>query len=178
MKANKSINKALSVLDAAQPRPLLRRYKNIEIKMDNDKKSSTSTAISLVVGLIAFFVAKYGYQHFFGTKAGDLNKELVTPASQLNETLPMMVDSETRLDSTAGFNKTFRYNYTLVNYTSEELDPKSIEAALGEKLINSVCTTKEMEVFTKNSVPVSYAYHGKNGKQVTVITVSPSQCES
>ncbi|WGS60571.1 hypothetical protein [Vibrio lentus] len=111
-------------------------------------------------------------------KESELDSALMQAASQINQNLPMMVDAETRWDSTSGFQKQFRYSYTLVNYAAEDLDPKSIKTSMQSQLINSVCTTKEMQIFVNNGVPVIYAYYGKNGKQVTTITVHPSSCET
>ena len=139
-------------------------------------------AVLIVVvfsGEIGKMVGKSTSERFFeGKKESELNSVLMQAASQINKNLPIMVDTETRLDATVGINKQFRYNYTLVNYTAEELDPNAIIEAMEEKIINSVCTTKEMEVFVNNGVPVTYAYHGKNGKQLTTITVQPVQCKN
>lgn len=130
-------------------------------------------------GGIGKLVGKSTGERFFeGKKESELNSVLIQAANQINQNLPMMVDSETRLDSTVGINNQFRYNYTMINYPAEELDSKAFKEAMQPQLINSVCTTKEMEVFMKNGVPVTYAYHGKNGKQVTTITIHPSQCKS
>ena len=111
-----------------------------------------------------------------GIKEGELNRALTQAASQINANLPMMVDSGTRLDSTAGLNREFRYHYTLVNYSADELDRSAFENAKRSKLINNVCTSQELEVFVQNGVSVTYAYFGKYGKQIATITVQPSQC--
>ena len=87
-----------------------------------------------------------------------------------------MVDAETRLDSTGGINKQFFYSYTMINHSAEEINTEAFTDAMQPRLINGVCTTKEMEVFMKNNIPVSYVYRGKNGKQFLTITVDPSQC--
>lgn len=130
-------------------------------------------------GGIGKMIGKTTTDRFFeGKNEGALDSALMQAASEINANLPMMVDSETRLDATVGMNKRFRYNYTLINYSANEIEPKAIVDAMQDKLINNVCTSKEMEVFVKNSIPVTYAYFGKNGKQITVITVSPSQCKS
>jgi len=149
--------------------------------MSNDKKKPLGfvlASLMIFVATFAFFGKKYAVQYISGEDNSDLNSTLMKTASQINKKLPMMVDSETRLDSSVGMNRAFRYNYTLVNFTAEELDPNELKELLEERLINSVCTTKEMEVFTKNDVSITYAYHGKNGKQVTTITVLPEQCKS
>lgn len=141
-----------------------------------------------VIGLLLVFafasgigklVGKSTSERFFeGKKESELNSVLIQVANDINLNLPMMVDSETRLDSTVGINKQFRYNYTMINYSAEELDPTAFTDAMQPRLINSVCTTKEMEIFMNNGIPVTYAYHGRNGKQVTTITIHPSQCKS
>ena len=139
-------------------------------------------AIGVVVvvvfaGGIGKLVGSSTSERFFeGKREAELNSVLMRAASELNKNLPMMIDSETRFDSSVGINKQFRYNYTLINYAAEDLDPSAIQSTMEPKLKNTVCTTKEMEVFVKNNVPVTYAYHGKNGTQVAVITVQPSAC--
>ena len=57
-----------------------------------------------------------------GKREGTLDATLKQAATELNENLPMMVDADTRLDTSMGINGKFRYNYTLVNYTAEEFD--------------------------------------------------------
>lgn len=125
-----------------------------------------------VLGLIAVVV-------LFGCSKNSndsLDNALLKAASEMNKKLPMMIDSETRLDTTTGGNKTFQYNYTLVNYSAANISSQEIHNALEQKIINGVCTTKEMEAFVKKGVTVAYAYYGNDGKQITVISVAPSQC--
>lgn len=128
-------------------------------------------------GEIGKFVGKASVDSYYsGKKEGFIDEALLKTANEINSKLPMMVDSDTRLDSTAGLNKSFRYNYTLVNHTSSSVSASDLESALGQRLINKVCTSKETQVFVKNGVTFSYAYFGNDGKQVTVISVTPSQC--
>ena len=89
-----------------------------------------------------------------------------------------MVDSETQLDNVIGVNNIFRYNYTLVNYSSSDISAQDIKSSMEEKIINNVCTTEEMQVFIGNGVTVNYAYYGNKGKLITVISVLPSQCKN
>jgi hypothetical protein len=110
------------------------------------------------------------------TSEEKIDAELLQTASKLNERLPMMVDAETRWDSTVGIDKTMRYNYTLINYSASNLPVQEFRGALEAKLVNNVCTTKEMQVFVKNGVTVTYAYYGNEGKEITVIAVEPSRC--
>lgn len=133
--------------------------------------------IVVFAGGIGKIVGKFTSERFFeGKKESEIDAVLVQAASRINKNLPMMVDSATRLDSTVGFNKQFRYHYTMINYPAEELDPKGFADIMRPQLIKKVCTT--MESFMNNGVSVTYAYYGKNGKQFTTITVQPSQCKS
>ena len=128
-------------------------------------------------GAIGKLVGKSSVDNYYsGKKEGTIDGVLLQTSSKLNEKLPMMVNSETRLDSTVGTNKTMRYNYTLINYSATNISAQDISKALGQKLVNNVCTTKSMQIFVKNGITVSYAYHGNEGKQITVISVAPSQC--
>jgi hypothetical protein len=133
--------------------------------------------VILFSGAIGKLVGKGAVDSYYsGKKEGFIDEALLKTASEINSKLPMMVDSETRLDSTVGLNKSFRYNYTLINYASSSVSASELNSALGQKLINNVCTSKEMQVFVKNGVTVSYAYFGNDGNQVTIISVAPSQC--
>jgi hypothetical protein len=107
---------------------------------------------------------------------GSIEEMLPKFASQLNAKLPIMVDSDTRLDSSMGINKTFRYNYTLVNYSSSDVTAQGIQNAFKQQIETKVCTSQETLAFLKNDVTVSYAYFSNEGEQITVISVTPSQC--
>jgi hypothetical protein len=129
-------------------------------------------------GGIGKIVGKSATESYYaGKKEATIDAALLHTASEMNKTLPMMVDAETRLDSTTGINRTIRYNYTMVNYTVADLDPAQFKQSMEPTIVNKVCTTKEMQVFVRNKVPVSFAYYDKQGKQITVITVPSSSCE-
>lgn len=107
--------------------------------------------------------------------AGSIDESLQQIVSEQNGKLPMMVDSDTRLDSMAVINKTIRYNYTVVHYSASNLLSQKINS-YGPIIVNKVCTTKEMRVYVKNGFTISYAYYDNEGKQITVISVTQSQC--
>ena len=110
-----------------------------------------------------------------------LESALMQAVNEINQHLPTMVNANTRLDSVAATisgNKQFRYKYTLTNFPASKVDIETLTEAEEPRLINSVCTTREMKVFIENGVRVTYAYYGKNGKLITTITVYPYQCKS
>lgn len=133
--------------------------------------------VLLFSGAIGKLIGKSSVESYYeGKKRGSMESALLKAASELNAKLPMMVDAETRLDSSIGLNNTLRYNYTLINHTLSTVTAEQIDSALGEKLVNNVCTSREMQVFVKNGVTVTYAYYGSDGGQITVIAVPPSKC--
>lgn len=133
-------------------------------------------AILLAAGIGKFIGKTTVDSYYAGKREGVINEVLLKAADKLNSKLPMMVDANTRLDSTIGLNERFRYNYTLVNYSSAQISSSQIHNVLGQKLVNNVCTNKEMQAFVNNGVTVSYAYFGNDGKEITVISIAPSQC--
>lgn len=111
-----------------------------------------------------------------GVREGKLDAKLREAANTLNQRLPMQVDAETRLDSSVAADRQFIYKYTLVNITADMLSSSELKAAMEETVINRVCTEQGMQVFVKQGVTVSYAYADKNGKEIAVLSVAPSQC--
>ncbi|MER2493695.1 hypothetical protein [Catenovulum sediminis] len=106
----------------------------------------------------------------------DLQKELREAANELNQTTPLMVDSETRLDSSFAYQNRFVYKYTLVNYAVENLDVETFTDIMTEQVTNNTCTNRDMVYFVNNKVVVSYTYFDQTGKQVAAIDVDTAKC--
>jgi hypothetical protein len=86
-----------------------------------------------------------------------------------------MVDKNTRLNNTLGGpGRRFTYNYTLVNFSADEIDKDKFIAAMKPKILNGVKTNKDMEGFRNKNVEIVYVYKSKENKEVARIVVSPS----
>lgn len=106
----------------------------------------------------------------------DFDSQLMSAATDLNKQCPIMVDKETRLDNTIGGpGKLFVYNYTLVNYTVDQLKIPDLEAYLRPRLIQSASTNADMQSFRENAVTLVYRYSDKNNKFAFEIKVSPEE---
>lgn len=105
-----------------------------------------------------------------------INSLLSEVVNAMNKSLPMMLDSEVRLDSVVGMNKTLFYKHTLVNYTADEVDSSFFDTEVRPFLLNQACTTPQM-IFALD-LGISYFYHfrGVNGKFVSQIVIAPSDC--
>lgn len=108
--------------------------------------------------------------------AAEIRQALQQTARSMNETLPRMLDADTRLESTVAAGREFRYNYTLVNYRAAEVDGAVIQQKMRDKLRSNVCDDARMRVFVANKIPVSYAYHGNDGKEITRIRIDTATC--
>lgn len=143
--------------------------------------SKIKYGLSIIAFIVAFVIAKYvvgfGIKSYYESKdKPNFNQILLETVNELNNNLPMMIDSETRLDNAVGFNKILRYNNTLINYTANEISANDLFNALDTKITNSVCTSVEMQVFLDNDITINYAYSGKNGKYIMVIEITKSKC--
>jgi len=111
-----------------------------------------------------------------GKKEGELEAVLDNKINEINSKTPHMVDAGTRLDNAISINNTLRYNYTLIDIEASEISDQEFHSAMEEKLINFVCTS--MRTLVSFGVTISYAYYGNKGKEITVIDISPSACNS
>ena len=142
----------------------MRRYKNL-------LALAVAAVVTTSVGYIDKAIAEQGLNE------SDLNAALLEASNNLNQNLPRMLDAETRLDTSIVYKRNFIYRHTLVNLSAEEIDEETNDEER-ERIANTVCTTKGMQVFFINNVTVTYSYYGKNGKHITDIVVTPERCRS
>ena len=114
-----------------------------------------------------------------GAKASqdiDMDKALAYVANRMNSHLPMMIDKETRLDSTSGGSgPNFYYLMTLPSFNSSEIDPQEIHA-LAPQTKAAICSLAEMRPVFEMGVTVHNVYRGNDGKEITRVSISPADC--
>jgi hypothetical protein len=91
-----------------------------------------------------------------------------------NQNFPMMIDSETRLDSIANDNKTIQYIYTLVNMEAGKVDANAMKAKMKPFIINNIKTTPDLEYPRKQEMLFSFLYKDKNGNYLFSLDVTPN----
>ena len=119
------------------------KYARPESKEENSPRSSSGTSsknflllgmLGAIGGFIVILIAagigkiggKVASEAILGPPPSDI---VAATAREINKKLPMMVGTETRLDSTtAGPGRILAYNYTLVNYSASQLDASSLAA--------------------------------------------------
>jgi len=141
--------------------------------MDDKKKKFYMGLLLLVLGLVAgHLTSRYAYNNL-GCNRSSFDNTLVEAANEINQHLPMMIDSETRIDSTIALpGKTFQYFYTLINYSKDQLDAEDFEKRLRPLILNSIKTNTDMENFRKNKVTLVYLYRDKDGNEFLKFTFS------
>jgi len=150
---------------------------DIPIIQKTELKDNKKKITSLIVGIIAFGVTFFAVQHFVFKKPS-FDKQMIEFANQINESCPMMIDSETRLDNTITLPENiFQYNYTLVTLEKANVNTEDMKKFLEPTIINSVKTTPQMEIQRINKTTINYHYKDKNGKFLLLISVTPDKYE-
>jgi hypothetical protein len=109
--------------------------------------------------------------------AGGLSgvEQILRNTSQtLNASLPLQVDSETRLDTTtSGPGRRLTYYYTLVSTAVADIDVARFTEQMKPNIVNNYRTNPSMADLRRMDVELGYVYRDKVGNMVATITVSP-----
>ena len=139
-------------------------------KSKNNKKT-IGTAVGLAVGLIVAFLVK---QFLFTPPSFD--KAMMQAASEINESCPIMVDQETRLDNAIAFPENIlQYNYTLVNLIKDSIDLKAFEDYMQPMILNNVKTNPDLKIYRDNKTTMAYSYKDMEGVFITKISITADQ---
>jgi len=133
--------------------------------------------IGIMIGIVIGSVATVVYLNDYSQpKTTTANKTLMEAPSNVNRNLPIMVDSETRLDNmVTPDSKTFQYIYTLVNIETGKIDTTDIKSRMEPYIINNVKTSPEMESQRQREITFIFYYKDKNGNYLFSIVVTPDK---
>ncbi len=141
--------------------------------MENQKnnKKTVGTVVGLAVGLIVYFLVK---QFVFAPPSFD--KVMMQAASEINESCPIMVDQDTRLDNAIALPENIlQYNYTLVNWVKDSVDLKAFEDYMQPMILNNVKTNPDLKIYRDNKTTMGYNYKDMNGEFITKISITADQ---
>lgn len=137
------------------------------------KKLNTAHWIGIVVGVL-FAVGSSRLAQEYLIKRPMYDKAMMEFASQLNESCPMMLDSETRLDNVAILpSRIIQYNYTLVNMNKDSMNIEGLREYLKPRVLNNAKTNPDMTSFKEAKVGMNYQYKDMFGVYVLTIEVKP-----
>ena len=93
-----------------------------------------------------------------------------------NSKLPVMVDSETRVDRMAVVSPTLvECYYTFLDTTKSEFDAEAYVAETRPQYLESYLSGDHYKMFRENDIAIRYCYYDKNGQPLTNIVVSKKE---
>ena len=126
-------------------------------------RKSTVAIVTAVVTTAGLIVGCVGPKSA-SSEVDAFDKELMEAADSINRSLPMMADSETRVDSVIVMpGKTMKYHFTLVNYAKSEIDIVALQEALAPVSLNIIKTDPSLQGFRDNEVTIVYSYRDNTG---------------
>ena len=93
-----------------------------------------------------------------------------------NQSLPIMIDEDTRLDNLSIQDEDISYNYTLINVAVENLDVSKVELAIISDIKIDACSIKETRALLDANRNIKYTYRDKTEKPILTITVNKKDC--
>lgn len=131
----------------------------------------------LVLGVAALLMMSFNAQAEELLSDDEIQSSLIAVANEMNQMTPIMVDDDTRLDSTIALKRSFLYLYTLVGYTADQLDPELFLQAIEPLLLQELCSSEDMAGFLDNDIDTIYVYRGNDGNQITSVTIRAGDCD-
>lgn len=145
-----------------------------------------AVGLLLCGALLTFFTSSFlgAYQKARAARATvPIQEEATSPqeqleqaAASLQEELPKLIDEETSLDSVTAHQGQLVYEYSLVNFSSEELDVEHLAATMGPSLTNQYCG--QMQQFLGAGFTITTRYTTTDSVLVYELNVIAADCPS
>jgi len=98
-------------------------------------------------------------------------------AEEANSKGPIMVDSDTSWDNTTvGPGVRINYFYSLINYSSKDIDKTTLINSMQPEVTKNVCSSSEMKVSLELGATYSFVYKSNDGVEIGRIEVNSSKC--
>ncbi len=113
------------------------------------------------------------------SKAFSIEKHLMNEVNEANKSLPVMIDKDTRMDSTLSKGKNLYYVYTMINLNSSDVSISRLNSFLVMKkkqIIKFSCSEKNTLFLLNYGAVVHYLYNWKNGEHMRTIRISKNDC--
>jgi hypothetical protein len=126
-------------------------------------------------------LCKIAYAALVPSSTATIDSVALAASQDINRKAPMVIDSETRLDSTMVANRVFTYKFTLINHAGKgvpQAEIDTIETTDKKRIINLDCSTPSMRNILDRGLDLSYLYYGNDGVLISTIAVRKSDCTS
>ncbi|ODA33104.1 hypothetical protein A8L45_11750 [Veronia pacifica] len=97
-------------------------------------------------------------------------------ADQINQTTPLNISEEVRLDSAANKANELQLTHTLIEDEIDDIDVPRFTSLYQTVVLNNVCNAEQSKKLLRNGVVFSYSYYDRNGQFVADLKVSEGDC--
>jgi hypothetical protein len=129
--------------------------------------------VTIIIIVLFGSIGKFTFDDVFDTSDVNVKAQLLKMSGEINKKCPYMLDSETRLDDTGAYRKSFYYYCTLIKYNISEVDVKYLINKLKPALLNGIKTNPDMEYFRDHKVTIIYYYRDKSGNHIVSFRFAP-----
>jgi len=165
----------------ATPPPLPRRTQEEEKALLSQKATPKGCLLLFLVvvgAAVVTGVSKEVAKRVFSRTTGNTDLELFAVAHELNSSLPMALDKDTRLDSVVALQKTLQYQYTLINYTCDQLDASDTRQALRSSMLPNIQSNPSTSALLRRGVSMEFRYSGSDGRFICSFVITPQDCKN
>lgn len=106
-----------------------------------------------------------------------VRESIIDLAKDLNRQVPIMIDSDTRLDAVVAAQKNLLYKYTLINVSENEIDKKLFESFARNQIINTQTPKEDFIKALDMGIEFNYMYFDKDGKLISKIIINKQTSE-
>jgi hypothetical protein len=131
----------------------------------------------IMVGVFTVGTVWWAASDYFAKPDPRSARHLREVADQINRSMPVMIDKETQLMPSAGYDGMLVYNYRLVSYSASQIDHRKFAAGVKQKVAQGACNRPETrDDFLKNGVTLRYSYFDKDNQHIATVDVTPADC--
>lgn len=139
---------------------------------------SKAKAGSLLSLTLAACTTAIAWQAPVKAEINNISKILVQTSDMMNQSLPRMVDEDTRWDTSfVGPGKMLNYKYTLLKYSVDQIDREQFAQYIRTPLTNSICTNPATQIFPDNGVLLGFNYYDNAQNHIATIKITPKDCK-
>lgn len=131
-----------------------------------------------VLGLAAFIAAAIVTRSILD-HGNDIRsaRTLLKVASDMNRSLPVMVDKVTELSTTTAIDGVLIYNYRLLGVSARDIDTGGLIASLKPQVVNGACSFPGTRgPLLNKGVTLRYAYYDEQWTYLASVDVLPTDC--
>ncbi|MBT5470121.1 MAG: hypothetical protein HOK41_05920, partial [Nitrospina sp.] len=94
-----------------------------------------------------------------------------------NNDIPVMVDTETKLEKTSSEGKTFTYHYTLVNFMANMINSEQFKASMAPNIVKQMCNNTTMRSYMDMGAILEHSYKSKDQLPIFAMQVVKADCK-